>query len=182
MSDYTVEYRVSFRTREVGPRKADHAEGPGDGNAKNVPATSEPRTVRRKNKKTELTTRGGSVRRPSPAKSARLASQLALGHLVERAIEDGTLDGYADAAERLGVTRARISQVVALTRLAPEIQQRILNRGLPASERCLREILREPSWAKQARGLAAAGRDGSETPANAYPVSLHHDDGSFNRL
>jgi len=152
VTENTVEYRVSFRTREPAPAKADSPEAPGHGVAEDGSAPSRPQTVRgRRNRNAESRRRGGASRNPSPAKNARLASQLALGHLIERAITDGTVDDYGDAAARFEVTRARISQVVALTLLAPEIQERILGRDLPTSARGLREVVHEPVWATQAR-------------------------------
>ncbi len=45
---------------------------------------------------------------------SKLAMRLALAYYVERCIEDGTLESYADAARRLGITRARMTQVMDL--------------------------------------------------------------------
>lgn len=154
MNDNTIEYRVSFRTRVPGPAKADPTEAPGDGGVDNVSGPSTPRMLRgRRNRNAESLSHGGAVRRPSPAKSARLASQLALGHLVERAIEAGTLDNYADAADRLGVTRGRISQIVALTLLAPRIQDSILAGEVDTASHALRVLLRAIDWQTQTRTL-----------------------------
>ena len=41
---------------------------------------------------------------------------------VEWLIEDGELEDYADAARALGLTRARLTQVMNLLLLAPKIQ------------------------------------------------------------
>ena len=48
---------------------------------------------------------------PPPSRAARM---LALAHHVERLIEAGELTGYADAARGLGLTRARLTQVMNL--------------------------------------------------------------------
>src|SRR5262249_53876535 len=63
---------------------------------------------------------------PKRARSDRLARQLALGHLIERAIDSGQVASYADVARQLGLTESRIRQVTALVGLAPELQERVL--------------------------------------------------------
>ena len=61
------------------------------------------------------------VRRP-----ARVAITLALAHKIEQAIREGKLKDRADAARRLGFTRARITQICNLTLLPVAEQERIL--------------------------------------------------------
>ena len=46
---------------------------------------------------------------PSPA-----MLRLALAHYIERCIEVGAITNYAEAARRLGVSRARVTQVVGV--------------------------------------------------------------------
>ena len=93
-----------------------------------------------------------STGRRSPG---RVDNVLALAHHIDRKIRDGELRDYAHAAEVLGVTRARVSQLTALTLLAPAIQEAILSfqetRRDPITERQLREIVTEPLWDKQMR-------------------------------
>lgn len=48
------------------------------------------------------------------APPSALAMRLALAYYVERCIEDGTLASYADTARKLGITRARMTQVMDL--------------------------------------------------------------------
>ena len=83
-----------------------------------------------------------------------VVSRLALAHHIEKKIRRGELRDYAHAANVLGLTRARVSQISALTLLAPAIQEAILS--LPPatgrdsiSERDLRPIVAEPLWDKQ---------------------------------
>ena len=58
----------------------------------------------------------------------------------------------ADAARAIGVTRARMTQIMNLLLLAPEIQEAILDLRSatsgrdPVSERALRRIVAEPDW------------------------------------
>ena len=60
---------------------------------------------------------------PRPTRAARM---LALAYLIERRIEEGTLRDYADAACRLGVTRARVAQIMDLRGLPAAVQERIV--------------------------------------------------------
>lgn len=67
---------------------------------------------------------------PGPS---RLARRLALAYWIERQIESGALADYATAARLLGLSRARLTQVVNLRLLPVEAQERLLS--LHASER-----------------------------------------------
>jgi len=88
------------------------------------------------------------------ARPARVAVQLALAHRIRRAIDSGEVTDQAAVARRLGLTRARLTQLLNLTFLAPDLQERAL--GLesvdgsePLSERALRPVARAVSWAEQ---------------------------------
>ena len=76
---------------------------------------------------------------PPPTRAARM---LALAHHVERLVDRGKLKDYAEAARMLGVSRARMAQVMNLLVLSPEIQEEILLGTLQVSERRLREVVR----------------------------------------
>ena len=96
----------------------------------------------------------------------RLGRQLALAHHVERLVEDGTLRDSAEAARILGVTRARMSQIVNLLALSPALQERVLDGTLRESERELRAVVGEVEWGRQERVLddwCAAERRGRST-------------------
>jgi len=80
---------------------------------------------------------------------------MALAIRFKGLIERGEIQDYADLA-RLGlVTRARITQVMNLLNLAPDIQEEILflprvfNDYDPISERNIRPIVAEMDWAIQ---------------------------------
>ncbi len=85
------------------------------------------------------------------ARPVRAARMLALAHHIERLVEAGELADYAAAARALGLTRARLTQVMSLLLLAPEIQERLLVGDLVVTERSLRAVLRVPEWAEQQR-------------------------------
>ena len=89
------------------------------------------------------------VRRP-----ARVAIMLALAHSIDAAIREGRLRDQADAARRLGLTPPRITQLLALLQLAPDLQERVLFLeavdGIePLTERGLRPATRVLCWAEQ---------------------------------
>ena len=96
----------------------------------------------------------------------RVARMLALAHKVDAMVQDGRLRDFADAARRLGLTRARVTQITSLLLLAPEIQEAILDltpvtKGRdPISERQLRPLVAEPDWHVQ----VSMWRQVSDTP------------------
>ena len=87
----------------------------------------------------------GQVPPPSPpARIARLARLMALARHVEELVRSGTLGSYA-AAARLGqISRARLSQILGLVNLAPDLQEHLLFLETPARGRPalgLRQVL-----------------------------------------
>lgn len=110
---------------------------------------------------------------------------LVLAHQIEGAIDDGRARDYADIARQLGVTRARVTQIVNLLLLAPDIQTAILT-GPPGvigrlSERRLRRVVEDPDWQVQRRGFdrhiaeaSAAGAPCTDSESNApHPRQGH---------
>ena len=85
----------------------------------------------------------------------RVTRMLALAHKIDRMVHSGECRDYAYAAQTLGLTRARITQITNLTLLAPAIQEAILDLPPvtsgrdPVSERQLRPIVAEPEWNRQ---------------------------------
>ena len=95
------------------------------------------------------------VRRP-----AHVARMLALAHHLQGAIDRGLVPDRAAVARRLGFTRARITQLLDLLLLAPDIQVKVLEMEAvdgrePASERTLLAVVRAGSWAEQRAAWAA---------------------------
>ena len=76
----------------------------------------------------------------------RAARMLALAHYVEGLVETGQVKGYAEAARQLGVTRARMSQVINLLNLSPRVQESFLLGRVHVSERGLRALVAIPKW------------------------------------
>lgn len=105
-----------------------------------------------------------TIERPVPEPEAvdrprgrvpRVARLLALAHRIDDLVRRGEVADYAAVAAAGGVTRARVSQIVGLLNLAPDIQIEILGLPLvvegrdPISEHDLRPIAKEDDWGKQ---------------------------------
>ena len=113
---------------------------------------------------------------PSPRQARRndrTARMLALAHHVEILVEEGRLPDYAAAARILGVTRARMTQVMNLLLLAPGIQEGVLLATLNIHERSLRAALREAEWNAQStfKEKIIAPCAGCRRSASARPTS-----------
>ncbi len=83
----------------------------------------------------------------------RVARLMALAIRFEGLLRDETIRDYAELARLGRVTRARITQIMQLLHLAPDIQERILflptDQGL--HERNLRSIVSRIDWDEQRR-------------------------------
>ena len=85
---------------------------------------------------------------PDPVRrSVRVAQMLALAHRLQAAIDRGDFRDRADLARQLGVTRARVSQLLDLLMLAPDLQEQLLDLEAvdgvePLSERALRALVK----------------------------------------
>lgn len=95
-----------------------------------------------------------------PARLPRITRLMALAIKFQDMVDRGGVRDYADIA-RLGyVTRARVTQIMNLLNLAPEIQEYLLSldgsteRGCAITERDLRTITSLPSWADQRKIMA----------------------------
>jgi hypothetical protein len=86
---------------------------------------------------------------------ARIARQLALAHRLQCRIDTGEFRNQSSLARKLGVSRERISTLLGLLLLAPDIQEAVLAlRFAPASHQPTEAMLREllvcnPQWDEQ---------------------------------
>jgi hypothetical protein len=89
---------------------------------------------------------------------------MALAIQIEGLIRDGQLRDYAEAARLGHVTRARMSQIMNLLQLAPDIQEALLDLPLvtrgrdPVDEHDLRPIAAQPDWVRQRRMWTAVAQ------------------------
>lgn len=101
--------------------------------------------------------RARPVRRPAPPKPVRpprfakdrVAHLLALGHRIVRMYEAGEIEDFNEVAIRLHKTPSRITQIVRLTTLAPDLQERILLGTLTIAEGKIRKALDSADWDEQ---------------------------------
>jgi hypothetical protein len=91
----------------------------------------------------------------APGRVPRVARLMALAIRFDGLVGDGHVRSYSQLAELGHVTRARLTQIMNLRFLAPDIQEAILflprvacGRD-PITERHLRPIAAEPDWDKQ---------------------------------
>ncbi|WP_441288586.1 hypothetical protein ACSRUE_42715 [Sorangium sp. KYC3313] len=89
------------------------------------------------------------VRRP-----AKVARMLALTHHLQSAIDRGLVADRAAVACKLGLTRARVTQLLDLLHMAPDLQQAVLTLEAvdgtePMSERALRAVAHAGSRVEQ---------------------------------
>jgi hypothetical protein len=85
----------------------------------------------------------------SPGRVPRIARLMALAIRFEQLIRDGVIANYSELARLGHVTHARVSQVMNLLHLAPDIQEQLL--FLPRTERG-----RDPIHLRQIQPIAAA--------------------------
>jgi hypothetical protein len=101
---------------------------------------------------------GGEPPRPAtPGRVPRIARLMALAIRFDRMLRDGVIESYTELAALGHVTRARVSQIMNLLNLAPDIQEALLHlpRTLqgrdPIILRQLQPIAAAPDWRKQRR-------------------------------
>jgi len=101
---------------------------------------------------------GPRPQRPTePGRVPRIARLMALAIRFERLLREGVFESYTELAALGHVTRARVSQIMNLLNLAPDIQEALLH--LPRTEhgrdpiilRQLQPIASVPDWQKQRR-------------------------------
>lgn len=97
---------------------------------------------------------GASVAVAATPRIPRIARLMALAIKFQGMVDKGEVRDYADLA-RLGmVTRARLTQIMNLTLLAPDIQEQILGGESEVHcERVIRGVVRGPFWSEQRRAL-----------------------------
>lgn len=108
---------------------------------------------------------------PAPNRVPRVARLMALAIRIESLVRSGEVRDYAEVARLGRVTRARVTQVMSLTLLAPAIQEAIL--FLPPVARgrdpvVLRDVLTvaaEPDWRRQ----NVLWRELLKTPGDSRP-------------
>jgi len=92
-----------------------------------------------------------------PGRVPRVARLMALALRLDELVRSGAVADYAELARLGHVTRARMSQIMNLLNLAPDIQEQVLflprvaSGRDPVRERDLRPIAALPDWQAQRR-------------------------------
>ena len=116
--------------------------------------------------------------RQPPERVPRVARLLALAHHWNGLIRDGTVRDRAELARLVGVSRARVTQVMRLLDLAPDIQEAVLDGKVdgPGAERALRAVAVQPVWLRQRIASTSSGlrlRYGRSVRSETGPASAH---------
>ena len=113
--------------------------------------------VRRGRRSQRELRQGGSDQPSAPGRVPRVSRLMALAIRFDELIREGVVADQAELARLGHVSRARLTQIMNLLNLAPEIQEELLFLGLietgrdPISERHLRPIAAVADWRKQRR-------------------------------
>lgn len=107
----------------------------------------------------------------------RISRLMALAIKFDQMIADGMVRDQAEIAELGHVTRARVTQIMNLLHLAPDIQEEILHlpsvtKGRdPITERHLRDVVIETSWTLQRDKWMQTRDRATEGKPNQYSLS-----------
>jgi len=92
---------------------------------------------------------------PLPGRVPRVAKLMALAIRFDKLIADGVVANQSELAHLAQVTQPRMTQIMNLLHLAPDIQEEILFMGPveegrdPITERELRAVTQERCWRRQ---------------------------------
>jgi hypothetical protein len=89
---------------------------------------------------------------PEPPSVPRISRLLALALKMEQMIQEGTVKNYSELAQLGQVSRARITQVMNLLQLAPDIQEEVLLGKTPEDrlrEAAIRKLSGVILWSEQ---------------------------------
>jgi len=82
------------------------------------------------------------------------ARNLALAHHLAALIDKGLVADYTAAARLLGVSQPRLTHLMSLLLLAPQIQDAILAGTITPPDKKLRELARIAEWREQYLALS----------------------------
>jgi len=113
--------------------------------------------VRRGRRSQRELRQGDSDQPAAPGRVPRVSRLMALAIRFDQLIREGVVADQAELAHLGHVSRARLTQIMNLLNLAPEIQEEVLflppteSGRDPVSERLLRPIAAVPGWRRQRR-------------------------------
>lgn len=104
---------------------------------------------------------------PRPGRTPRIARLMALAIRFDQLLGEGKIADQSELARLVHVTQPRMTQIMNLLHLAPDIQEEILHLPPvgdgrdPVTERDLRPITRMVDWEQQRTAWRSANRHGS---------------------
>lgn len=110
---------------------------------------------------------------PPPGRVPRVARLMALAIKFDRMLQDGVVGSQTDLAALARVTQPRMTQIMNLLHLAPDIQEEILflppvTEGRdPVTERDLRAVVTCLQWAQQRKVLCDLTKAGLQSIASS---------------
>ena len=106
---------------------------------------------------------------PAPGSIPRVTRLMALAIKLSDDLDAGRVKDLADIAHLGNITRARVTQIMNLLTLAPDIQEAILflprtiKGRAPVTERTLRDVAAMPDWTAQRKALGNLLGHGKQT-------------------
>ena len=97
--------------------------------------------------------------KPQPTKdttASPAAKNLALAYRLAQLIDDGLVADYTALARALGVSQPRLTHLMGLLLLAPQVQEGILLGTLKLGDKQLRRLARIAEWKDQIAALPHA--------------------------
>jgi ParB-like chromosome segregation protein Spo0J len=97
---------------------------------------------------------------PASVRPSHVATMLALAHHLRQALDDGTVENRAQIARALGLRRPRVTQILDLLHLAPDLQEIVIASHAvgsrePMTEPELRSVVSAADWNVQRERFAA---------------------------
>jgi hypothetical protein len=120
-----------------------------------ISVTRKVQFVRRPNKSWAIVSAPQSAEAPPPGRGPRISRLMALAIHFDRLVREGKVADQSELARLAHVTQPRMTQVMNLNHLAPDIQAELLflarvTRGRERiTERDLRALTAKLSWAEQ---------------------------------
>ena len=126
---------------------------PGDGNSSDLPLLRRLQ-FRRHGSRVSFSEKPPPPKPEPVRRPAKVARMLALAHHLQGAVDRGLVADRAAVARKLGLTRARVTQLLDLLLLAPDLQMRVLELEAvdgvePLAERQLRVVVAAGTWPQQ---------------------------------
>lgn len=94
--------------------------------------------------------------RPTADDVPAAAKNLALAYRVADLIDRGLVADFTAAARLLGVSQPRLTHVMSLMLIAPQIQEALLFGTIKVGDKALRKVARIAEWREQLAAVAQA--------------------------